>query len=104
MRDIAQELARAIREHPDNADAHYQLALALMYDHRWGPAAEHLLEVVRLDGSFADAHANLAICLARLGQLDRAGEAIEAALALAPERTRFQRLRDQIAVARDSTQ
>lgn len=104
LRDIAQELDRALREHPNDTNARYQLALALMYDNRWGPAAEHLLEVVRLTPEFADAHANLAVCLARLGQLDRALEAIGAALALSPDRQRFQRLRDQISAARGSAQ
>ena len=104
MRDIAQELDRAIRENPNNTDARYQLAVALMYDNQWGPAAKHLVEVVRLDPEFADAHANLAICLAKVGQVDRATEAIGDALALTPGSERFQRLQAQIDVMRASDQ
>ncbi len=96
MRDIAQELQQTLRDHPDDADAHYQLALAFMYDGRWGPAAEHLIEVTRLAANFADAYANLALCLAHLGKIEHATQAIEAALRLDPDRPRFVQLHAQI--------
>jgi len=104
IRDMARELERAVREQPEDTDARYQLALALMYEEEWGRAAENLMEVVERDPNFADAHANLAVCLGRLGQVDRAAQAIDGALALAPDRRRYQRLRKQIAALRRSGQ
>ena len=96
MRDMAADYDRRLREHPEDDDARYQLALVLMYDRQWGRASEHLLEVVRRAPDFADAHANLAVCLTRLGRPDRALEAVDAALALAPDSDRYRALRERI--------
>ncbi len=90
------EYEAMVREHPDNADALYSLGLARLYEGNWGPAAEQFQRVVELTPNFADAHANLAIALAKLRQFDRAREASETALSLSPGNTRFRRLHEQL--------
>ena len=96
MRDMTREYQRMVREHPEDANARYMLALALMYDRSWGQAAEQLQEVTRLSPEFADAHANLAICMARLGRPDAAREAIDGALAISPGSRRYQRIQSDL--------
>lgn len=96
VQDMALEYEAMVREHPDNADARYSLGLARLYESNWGAAAEQFQRVVELTPDFADAHANLAVALARLGQLDRAREAIETALSLSPASSRFRRLHEQL--------
>ena len=104
MRDMTHEYERMVRDQPSDANARYMLALALMYDRNWGQAAEQLQEVTRLSPEFADAHANLAVCLAHLGRLDVASDAIAAALALSPGSRRFQRIQSDLKRASGSSQ
>ncbi len=96
VQDMALEYEAMVREHPDNADARYSLGLARLYEGNWGPAAEQFQRVVELTPDFADAHANLAIALAKLEEFVRAREAIKAALSLSPGSARFRKLHDQL--------
>lgn len=96
VRDMAQEYASRVLEHPEDSAARYDLALALMYDHKWGRAIEHLHKVLELEPDYADAHANVAICLARLGRPDEALASIERAIELDPQKKRYRKIRRQL--------
>jgi len=96
MRDMAEEYAQQVREHPEDMSARYDLALAYMYDRKWGRAAEHLLVVLDAEPTYADAHANLSVCYALLGQPDEALSSIERAIELDPDKKRFRKIRRQL--------
>ncbi|MEA3399751.1 MAG: tetratricopeptide repeat protein [Armatimonadota bacterium] len=96
VRDMAQEYASQVLENPEDAAARYGLALARMYERKWGQAAEQFQQVLEQEPEYADAHANLAVCMARLGQPDRALEAIERAIDLDPGKKRYRRIRRQL--------
>ncbi len=96
IRDMAQEYASQVLEHPEDTAARFDLALALMYDRKWGRAAEHLQQVIELEPDYADAHANLAVCFAKLGRPEPALEAVEQAIALDPDKKRYRKIRRQL--------
>ena len=96
IRDMAHEYASQVNEHPDDAAARYGLGLARLYEQKWGQAAEQFTRVVELEPEFADAHANLSVCLARLGKPDEALEAVERAIEIDPKKKRFRKLRRQL--------
>ncbi|MGC9317184.1 MAG: tetratricopeptide repeat protein [Armatimonadota bacterium] len=96
VRDMAQEYASQVRERPEDTAARYGLALARMYERKWGQAAEQFQKVLELEPEYADAHANLAVCMARLGQPERALEAVERAIELEPDKKRYRRIRRQL--------
>ncbi len=96
IRDMAQEYASQVLEHPEDAAARFDLALALIYDRKWGRAAEHLQQVLELEPDYADAHANLAVCFAKLGRPEPALEAVERAIALDPGKKRYRKIRRQL--------
>ena len=76
-----------IATHPDYAIAHFNLANALAQPETAAALAEALAHYDRslaLDPAYADAHANRAGVLRRLGRLDEAEQAYAAALALNP--------------------
>ncbi|MBC7289021.1 MAG: tetratricopeptide repeat protein, partial [Armatimonadetes bacterium] len=93
----AAEYRERVKDHPNDADAHYSLALALIYNEHWAEAAVHLRRVTELNADFVDAYSRLAICLANLGELAEAAEAVEAGLAVAPADPKLLELQDQIA-------
>lgn len=101
---MAAEYRKVLDEHPDDADAHYSLALALMYHGRWSEAAEHLQRVAELVPAFTDALLRLAVCLAREGRLEDAEEAAERARASAPSNKDVELLLQQIRDLRASKQ
>lgn len=96
IRDMAHEYASQVNENPDDAAARYGLGLARMYEQKWGKAAEQFTKVVELEPEFADAHANLSVCLARLGRPDEARSAVERAIEIDPDKKRFRKLRRQL--------
>lgn len=96
MRDLAEEYAARVREHPEDTAARYDLALALMYDGKWGRAAEHLLRVLEDEPEYADAHANLSVAQARLGQPEEALASIERAIELDASKKRYRKVRRQL--------
>ncbi len=96
MHNLAEEYAAQVREHPEDTAARYDLALALMYEGRWGRAAEHLLQVLEDEPEYADAHANLSVAQARLGQPEAALQSIERAIELDPSKKRYRKIRRQL--------
>lgn len=96
IRDMAREYANKVSEHPDDASARYGLGLARLYEQKWGQAAEQFAKVVELEPDYADAHANLAVCLMRLGRPDEALSAVERAMELDPNKKRYRKLRRQL--------
>lgn len=96
MEALAAEYRQAVADRPDDPDAHYSLALALLYNERWAEARIHLQRVIELTPDFPDAYARLVLCHARLGDLAEAWEVVEAGLAIAPEHEDLCRLRRQL--------
>ncbi len=96
IKDMAQEYASEVNKHPDDASARYGLGLARLYEQKWGRAAEQFTKVVEIEPEFADAHANLAVCLARLGKPEEALRAVERAIEIDPQKKRFRKLRRQL--------
>jgi len=96
MVQMAGEFERAVSERPDDPTARYDLGLARMYDRKWGKAAEQFLKVTELEPDFADAHANLAVCYAKLGQPERALEHAESAIELDPSKKRYRKIKRQL--------
>jgi len=96
MIQMAGEFERAVRENPEDTTARYDLGLARMYDRKWGPAAEQFQKVIELEPGFADAHANLSVCLAKLGQPERALDEVERAIELDPGKKRYRKIKRQL--------
>ncbi|MFW5868553.1 MAG: tetratricopeptide repeat protein [Armatimonadota bacterium] len=93
---MAGEFERAVRENPDDMNARYDLGLARMYDRKWGKAAEQFQKVIEKEADFADAHANLSVCLAKLGQPERALDHAERAIELDPQKKRYRKIKRQL--------
>lgn len=75
--DTARQVAeqeRALEQHPEWAEGHYQLAQLLRVQHRRGEAKRHLLIALEKKPSFADAHAALGEIYLAEDDLDRARE------------------------------
>lgn len=96
MIQMAAEYEAAVRENPSDTSARYDLGLARMYERKWGKAAEQFQRVIEQEPEFADAHANLSVCLARLGQPERALEHIERAIELDPQKKRYRKIKRQL--------
>ncbi|NLO06922.1 MAG: tetratricopeptide repeat protein [candidate division WS1 bacterium] len=93
---MAAEYERKVRENPEDTSARYDLGLARMYERKWGRAAEQFQRVIDLQPEFADAHANLSVCLSKLGQPDRALEEAETAIELDPGKKRYRKIKRQL--------
>ncbi len=96
IHEMAREYESQVLEHPEDASARYDLGLARMYERKWGAAAEQFQRVIEMAPEFADAHANLGVCLARLGRPERALSAVERAIELDPGKKRYRRLKRQL--------
>jgi len=94
--EIAAEYRRQVRDNPDDAAARHSLGLAYLYGRDFAAAREQFESVVSLEPEFADAHAKLAVCLARLGMVGEARRAVGRALKLKPQDTEFQALADKL--------
>ena len=96
MVQMAGEFEAAVRENPEDTSARYDLGLARMYDRKWGKAAEQFQRVIEMEPQFADAHANLSVCLAKLGKPEAALEHAERAIELDPGKKRYRKIRRQL--------
>ena len=75
---------REIEHDHENALAYHSLGVALMRQHQYEPAADHLLTAVGLMYHFPFAHYHLGESLYHLGEYERAAEAFEVTLKMAP--------------------
>jgi hypothetical protein len=69
-------LDRVIRQNPDEPEAWHQRGRALYRAERLGEARESLLKAIALAPDAAEAHADLALCEARLGRRAEAEKAL----------------------------
>ncbi len=67
--DLVREFSQRVAERPNDPDARYNLARALIELRRWGPAAKELMSVRDLQPDFPDALYWLAVCYWHLGRL-----------------------------------
>jgi Flp pilus assembly protein TadD len=72
-------LTRALAEHPDYADLHNFLGVALHFTGRSQEAIEQFHRAIDLNPHYTEAHVNLALVLAELGRLDEAEAAFRRA-------------------------
>ena len=89
--DMILELRRAIAERPQDADAHYNLAIAYLYRRMFTEAAGALKTVVELTPDYADAWERLGLALIKLQRLDEALAPLRKALELDPGREKVAR-------------
>ena len=75
---------REIEHDHENALAYHSLGVALMRQHQYEPAADHLLTAVGLMYHFPFAHYHLGESLYHLCEYERAAEAFEVTLKMAP--------------------
>lgn len=84
-----EEAARCFRAviafDPDFAESHAALARCLMETRRWKDAAAEALEAVGLKFNQPGSHYVLGVSLAKLGETERAAQAFETCLKLAPD-------------------
>jgi tetratricopeptide (TPR) repeat protein len=79
------EFEIAVRLNPDNADAHFNLAMLLGPRNRLDRAIAHLTRVVDINPRHGEAYRNLALAYALQRKLDRAIPAAQAAVRLLPD-------------------
>jgi predicted AlkP superfamily phosphohydrolase/phosphomutase/Tfp pilus assembly protein PilF len=75
---------REVKHDHENAIAYHSLGVALMRQNRYEEAADHLLTAVGLMYHFPFAHYHLGEALYHLGEYERAAEAFEVTLKMAP--------------------
>ncbi len=75
---------REVEHDHENAIAYHSLGVALMRQNRYEEAADHLLTAVGLMYHFPFAHYHLGEALYHLGEYERAAEAFEVTLKMAP--------------------
>ncbi len=92
VEDMALEYQNRLNEKPEDHDTRYSLALAYLYAGQWERAEAELTLVTEGLPEFADAHARLAMCRARRGDVAGGLQAARVALGLQPEDTRLQGL------------
>src|SRR5262249_52336033 len=83
--EAEQAFTRELEIDPDCAGAHHGLAVALLQQERNEDAADHALTAVGLTHHFPLAHYHLGVAVTRLGMLDRAVQAFETCLTIAPD-------------------
>ena len=83
-------------EHPDDADSHYNIGLALMCEGRTDEAIESFENARRLAPEFGETYRLLAILHARRGRHDRATEILDELLQREPGNARASALRDRL--------
>jgi tetratricopeptide (TPR) repeat protein len=78
----------ALRINPDLAEAHNNLAVALLQEGKVTNAAEHLEQALRLNPNDAETHCNLGNAYEQAGRLTDAIEQYQEALRTMPGMTR----------------
>ncbi|MEO0338721.1 MAG: alkaline phosphatase family protein, partial [Bacteroidota bacterium] len=80
-----QSITKELDIDPHNADAYALLGKVLMSDKRFDQALEALLTAVGLEYEMPTVHHHIGICLTHLGEYDKAADALEVALIMAPK-------------------
>ncbi|MCX5684740.1 MAG: tetratricopeptide repeat protein [Planctomycetota bacterium] len=75
----------SLRIRPDNAEAHCNLAIALVARGEMDEAIRHYQEALRLKPDYADAYCNLGLALYKQGQPDEALRCYQEALRIKPD-------------------
>ncbi len=83
-KDAEAALTKALENDPENAQAHYGLALTMFRLKEYEKCAEYSLNAVGLLYHFPKAHLSLGMALAKLGMYERAIEAFEVCLRMTP--------------------
>lgn len=94
FRELVEEYRIRTADNPHDDDAHYGLGLAYLHGGQLGPAVQAMQRVIELRPDFAEAYAKLSVVYARLGQTEKARQAIDEALALAPTNQQYQEISD----------
>lgn len=94
MDDMAADFHQKLKHEPDNADAIYNIGLALMYSQRFADAAECFERVVAIMPDFGDAHVKLVTSLARSSRREEARGALARGLEKLPAHEPLQRLQE----------
>jgi tetratricopeptide (TPR) repeat protein len=76
---------RGLKENPDNPGLHLKAGQALAMMNRWPEAAEHFKQVTEVGPLSAEAHAGLAYCYIRTGDLAGARKELQIARRINPE-------------------
>lgn len=96
VEDLIAEYRNHLNDKPADHETRYALALAYMMGHRWAQAEAELRQVVQGLAQYADAHARLAVCVARQQRADEALAHARRALSLEPNNPRFQALVERL--------
>ncbi len=84
--DLAlQILHRLLQEHPENSIAFYTVARVYMMQEQYAEASKPIQEALRLDPSYANAHALYGVCLQHLNSYEPAEREFLTAIGLEPE-------------------
>ncbi|MCS7254120.1 MAG: tetratricopeptide repeat protein [Armatimonadota bacterium] len=89
--EMVEQFSKRVSEYPNDAAAHYNLALALLMLRRWGAAAQSLEKVIQLEPSFLEAYFYLARVYIALGNLDAARAVVSEMMKQAPDDERTKR-------------
>jgi Flp pilus assembly protein TadD len=96
VEDLIVEYRNHLNEKPADHETRYALALAYMMGHQWAQAEAELVQVVGALGQYADAHARLAVCVARQQRPEEALGHAQRALALEPNNARYRSLVERL--------
>jgi Tfp pilus assembly protein PilF len=103
VKEISPAVSRMIEDYrkrlstkPEDADAHYNLALAYLEAEEAQLAEAELRRVIELEPEFADARVRLAIIYLRRGEKEAARSELEKALQAEPENAAVKRLLESI--------
>lgn len=89
--EMVEQFKNRLREHPEDATAHYNLALALIMLGRFGAAVQALEKVIQLEPSFLDAHFQLVRAYVALGNFEEARNALSNMERIAPNNSKTKR-------------
>jgi tetratricopeptide (TPR) repeat protein len=82
--EARQQAELALQQHPDEAEAHIEMAVMRGLDHRYAEAVQHLLQAVTEAPDHPTAYQQLAACLAQMGQHKQVIEVCEQGLRVDP--------------------
>lgn len=89
--EMVEQFSKRVSEHPEDATAHYNLALALIMLRRWGAAAQALEKVIQLEPSFLEAYFHLVRSYIALGNLNAAQVVVSQMMCQSPHSEKTKR-------------